>query len=115
MDRIKITQVSQSPKEVVVGHNYELADMCNPEGTIFETRHFICAITDNGSRYWLKDAFSEDKANTLLRQINAHGSINPSLWFQGDSVYGSPAWEAEDNCRAMAHAVSPMARTIRDW
>jgi hypothetical protein len=115
MDRVTICDVCPEEVRVPLSFNPELVEIGNQSGAVFGSRYCLVAITDTGKRFHHREYLDMGEAHALVRRVTAHGSINPELWDQGDSVYGSPSWEAEDNCRAMAHAVSPMARTIRDW
>jgi hypothetical protein len=96
----------------------EMADMGNPDGAVYRRFWFVAAEAANGRRWVHEVRFFEDeagRAKNLARRVLAAGEIDTQNWNEGYSVYGSQAWQAEDNLRAAAHQNSDLAGTVRDF
>lgn len=99
---MKIQYSSPYSDEVVVGQNAEFADMSNPQGLLYGRKVFVEAVTASGRRFIHQVAFDEAAdAAKLAARVEAKGEIDPAFWAETYSVYGSPAWQAEDVERDM--------------
>lgn len=113
---MKIKYANHFADEIVVGSNPEMADMGNPSGLIYRRAFFVEAISESGRRFIHESHFFfEPVAAKLAAKVAAYGKIDPAHWVEGFEVYGSDAWVAADNVRAMEHMASPMAGFVRDF
>lgn len=113
---MKIISSNHFADEVVVGSNSEFADMGNPSGLIYGRVFFVEAISESGRRFIHESHFETERvAERLAAKVAAYGKIDPAHWVEGLEVYGSDAWVAADNIRAMEHMAGPMAGFVRDF
>ena len=91
-------QFAQAFKDTcIVGQNSEFADICNPDGFIYQHRWFIKATNHRGDQFIHERNFdNEAKAWNLATKVQDKGEINPLHWGQTFPFYGSQAWEEED-------------------
>jgi hypothetical protein len=106
---MKILYSSPYSDDCVIGANAEFADMSNPQGLIFGRKILVAAVTESGRRFIFgRDFETQVVAGQFAARVEAKGEINPALWAETYSVYGSSAWAAEDaerdaNLRAAMH------------
>lgn len=117
---LKINTTNAFIDEVHVGCNPENADMGNPDGSIFESKFFVAAVTPSGRRFIHNQAVFEEhedtRAEAFAAKVLAAGEINLEHWNETYEVYGSSAWEESDAERAAAWQMDPnTAGTVRDF
>jgi hypothetical protein len=113
---MKIISANHFSDEVIIGSNPEMADMGNPSGLIYGRVFEVEAISESGRRFIHKLSFEkEEVAKKLSAKVASRGNIDPEHWVEGFEVYGSGAWIAADNVRAMEHMVSPLAGFVREF
>jgi len=114
---MKINEAYVAEDETIVGFDPERAELGNPDGAIYGRRLFVYSATAEGRRFFHSVTFSLDereKANRLAGRVVHARAINPQHWVETYEVYGSIAWQVEDNEREMAHkGVFP--GTVRDF
>lgn len=103
---------------VVIGHNEEGREVIGLRFHVTLTdeaghrwRHFRQFCTSEVKACYAEDSFLEvntidnrdvdaARAQKLADAVNAHlaagGSVNPDCWLPTDTVYGSAAWDRED-------------------
>ena len=117
-EKTKITTAYVFEMEDIAGFDPEMADMGNPDGAVYRPFTFVAAEAANGRRWVHQVRFWDDetgRAHNLLRRVLAEGAIDTANWNEHYSVYGSQAWQAEDNAREAAHQNSDLAGTVRDF
>ena len=110
-NKIKISKAYPFEDEYIKCCHHEHVDMSNPQGAVYGRGIFIKATTDRGERFTLMDATfatgEEEKAQALCDKIIARGVIDLKYWSGDHPVYGSPAWQEEDNWRYANHLADP--------
>ncbi len=115
---MKISDAHLHPDLLYCGSNPENAEPGNPDGDSFREVVRVAAITESGRRFLHAVAFDpgdEDRAERLAAKVKAAGAIDTEHWHETLEIYGSAAWQAADNQRALDHAFSPLAGTVRDY
>lgn len=116
---LKINTTNAFIDEVHAGCNPENADMGNPDGSIYESKCFVAAVTPRGQRFIHNQAVFEEheieRAERFAKVVLAAGEINLDHWNETFEVYGSDAWSEADAERAAAWQMNPnTAGTVRD-
>jgi len=113
--KTKIAIATQYEDQEVVGIDPEAADMGNPDGAIYGNVHRVEAEDADGRRWFHNRTFAdEDAAWRMSCKVNRKGEIDLDFWTRTFDRYGSPAWEAGERDRQMAHDMGPLAGTVRD-
>lgn len=115
----KIDDAGWIAEPVLVDTNPEMADMSNPDGSVYCKFLFVTATTPEGRRFIHPHRFEqdqEDRASRFASRVKEKGEIDITLWGESYEVYGSPAWQEADRERHLAWQSNPAtAGTIRDY
>lgn len=109
--KIKIQQVDVRQDTVVIEQDGEFVDMSNPHGFVYGQRFVVLAITEDGRRFSHHKLFHyqhREAADALAIKVLHRGEIDLSHWLETYPVYGSLAWEDEEDDRRanLHHALS---------
>lgn len=115
--KLQICDAYAGQDEVVIAFDGEFAEPGNPDGAIYGIKVFVTAETPDGRRFNHSTAFDlEDAAaERLVARVLSCGVINSEYWDETYSIYGSAAWQEEDDLRALAHASGALAGSIRGF
>ena len=111
--KTKVESAEVYQDRCVVDSDPEFADMCNPQGYIYETFWFVRATAPNGDRFLHNHRFDDiEEAQDLCHRVNGRKEINEVHWDRTYPVYGSAAWGVED-----AHRQVDLACALHrgDW
>jgi hypothetical protein len=103
---LKVIRASIVEEDVVVGFNSERADMDNPSGALYGKVSKVMAETLSGRRFLHIWSLTADVAQRLADKVSRSGEIDPQFWSETFPVYGSMAWEDEEESRRFALAFS---------
>lgn len=99
METVKVDGALEVETEVVIGHNPEFYALDNRDGAIFSKRWVVIAENDRGDRWvHVSKWIDREDAARLAERVEERGVINLLHWESTDPVYGSQAWEDDQEC-----------------
>lgn len=101
MPKIQLS-VTKDATQVRIGRDAEYACLSNPKGDIYDWQTMVIGVSAEGRRFEHQNLFKDEAdADALIKRIEAAGGMcDLRFWHETHPVYGSAAWQQEDDARA---------------